>query len=151
MKRPKFLSVVLLTLALSATAIATAPPASAYTPTGTEGMMLRLTNASRAHYGRAPLKLSWSLSYLAHRHSAAMAAQGTIFHTSNFGYVIRNYAWTVAGENVGMGPDLNTLERAFMASPEHRSNILDRRYRTAGIGAVWRNGVLYVTVEFLGS
>jgi uncharacterized protein YkwD len=112
--------------------------------------MFKLTNASRAHYGRAPLKLSWSLSYIAHQHSAAMAAKQTIFHTSNLGYVIRNYSWTIAGENVGMGPDVWTLERAFMASPLHRANILNSHFRTCGVGVVSRGGTIYVTVIFLG-
>ncbi|MFN2615124.1 MAG: CAP domain-containing protein [Actinomycetota bacterium] len=150
MKRPRFISVLLLTLAISVGGIATAPSALAYTPTGTEGMMFKMTNASRAHYGRAPLRLNWSLSYLAHKHSAAMAAKGTIFHTSNLGSALSSYSWTIAGENVGVSPNLTLLEQAFMASPAHRANILNSRYKTAGVGAVWHNGVVYVTVEFLG-
>src|SRR5204862_1717148 len=53
------------------------------------------------------------------------------------------------GENVGVGPNVDSLEDAFMNSPEHRANILDSDYTEIGIGtAVGKDGRLYVTQDF---
>jgi len=44
--------------------------------------------------------------------------------------------WQYVGENVGYGPDALTVHVAFMNSPAHRANILDRDYTEVGVGAV---------------
>ena len=78
-----------------------------------------------------------------------MASKGTIFHTSNLAYLLRNFSWTWAGENVGMGPTIDTLHRAFMASLHHRQNNLNGRFHRVGVGVVWKNGIAFITVDFL--
>ena len=78
-----------------------------------------------------------------------MASKGTIFHTTNLAGVFSGLSWTLGGENVGMGPSMDALQQAFMASLHHRENILDRRFHRFGIGVVWKNGIAFVTVEFL--
>ena len=47
---------------------------------------------------------------------------------------VTNWRWV--GENVGYGPDVATVHAAFMNSPAHKANILDRDYTEVGIGAV---------------
>ncbi len=42
------------------------------------------------------------------------------------------------------------IQRAFMASPPHRGNILNRSFRQVAIGAVRVDGMLWVTVFFYG-
>jgi uncharacterized protein YkwD len=127
---------------------AVAPQASA--ATYSEYEMAKLINEARHYYGRYGLKLNWSLSELARKHSWWMAHDGTIFHTSNLAYKLRNFSWSVAGENVGMGPSIVSLHQAFMASPHHRYNNLYSGFKRFGIGCVWKNGIAYITIDFLG-
>jgi len=130
---------------------AAASPASAATrgPTNSERRIAWLINRARKDANRPTLRYSYALSRVARGHSALMASKGTIFHTSNLAYSFRNFSWTIGGENVGMGPSMNALHAAFMASPHHRDNNLDKRFHRFGVGVVWKNGVAYVTVQFL--
>ena len=67
------------------------------------------------------------------------------------GAKLRHFHWHTWGENVGETPTtLRALQRAFMRSRLHRSNILNRRFRHVGIGVVGRNGKLWVTLDFYG-
>jgi hypothetical protein len=57
--------------------------------------------------------------------------------------------WQKIGENVGVGPDENSIENAFMNSTHHRDNILDPDYTLVGVGtARGSDGRLYVTQDF---
>ena len=40
------------------------------------------------------------------------------------------------GENVGMGPNVDLIEDAFLKSPKHYENIIFPAYNSAGIGVV---------------
>lgn len=138
---------LLLTAAITAGMFATAAPAEA--TTASEERLAYYHNRARASYGRSSLKLSQSLSDIARAHSRKMRAAGRIFHSAGLAYTLRNYSWTRAGENVGVGPGMYRLHRAFMNSPSHRDNILDRRFRRFGIGAAWDGDRVYVTVIFM--
>ena len=54
------------------------------------------------------------------------------------------------GENVGFtSGDVDDLQRAFMNSPSHRSNLLDRDFDRVAVGAATDDrGRLYVTLFF---
>ncbi|MBV8929616.1 MAG: hypothetical protein JO152_10875, partial [Mycobacteriaceae bacterium] len=58
--------------------------------------------------------------------------------------------WTTLGENVGVGPDVDGVHRAFMNSPRHRAGILSPRYHSMGIGIAVRNGMVFIAQEFRG-
>jgi uncharacterized protein YkwD len=139
---------LLLTFSFVAASFANAGPAAAVT--SSESKMASYINHARDARGIRTMKVNSSLSYLARKHSEAMANAGEIYHTSNLGYKLRNYTWTVAGENVGRGPSLIDIHRAMMASEGHRANILYSTFRSVGVGIVWRNGRAYVTEMFLG-
>ena len=110
-----------------------------------------LLNAQRAHYGLRPLRQSPSLSVAAQRHAADMRQRAYFSHTSRdgsdfvqrirrTGYLRRASNWFV-GENLawGAGPNRSSprgIVAAWMASPPHRRNILDSRFREIGIGVV---------------
>lgn len=115
-------------------------------------LMKRETNESRLNHGVRRLELHDQLSELARKHSLAMARRGTLFHTADpSNYYLKGLNWRTWGENVGMtGGTVAGLQRAFMASPTHRSNVLDRDFRRVAIGAVRVDGVLWVTVFFYG-
>jgi uncharacterized protein YkwD len=84
-----------------------------------------------------------------------MANRGSIFHTSES--VIRKtylkgIRWSTWGENVGVtGGTVASIQEAFMRSPGHRANILNRGFRRVAVGTYRDgNGYLWVTVFFYG-
>jgi uncharacterized protein YkwD len=127
-----------------------APPAPVARPE-LAAEFLALTNADRAAAGLGPLVPADRLSY-ATRHSRRMAELGYIFHSGDAQLrgALRGTGWVVAGENVGVGPALEGLQEAFMASAPHRHNILGTAYDRAAIGVVESDGVLWITVVFSG-
>jgi peptidoglycan hydrolase-like protein with peptidoglycan-binding domain len=86
------------------------------------------------------------LTAVAQSWAAHMAATHLLAHNPNL--VTRVGNWLAVGENVGEGPTVADVDAAFMASPAHRSNVLDRTYRDVGIGTARSNGVLWITVDF---
>ncbi len=60
-----------------------------------------------------------------------------------------NVRWCSLGENVGSGPDVNAVERAYMASPGHRANILASRWNGVGVGYAKRGQTVYTVHVFI--
>jgi uncharacterized protein YkwD len=112
--------------------------------------MLQLTNDDRANRDRDELRLNDRLSRYARRHSRDMAEQGELFHTPDLADKLRGTGWSIGAENVGMGPSLEALEDAFMASRPHRKNILRAGFERTAIGVVESGGSYWVTVIFYG-
>jgi hypothetical protein len=124
-----------------------APSASALT--SAEASFVSKINHERTSRGLHALTVASDLEASARNHSAKMAAAGQIFHNSNLDNEINN--WFVLGENVGVGPDVDSLHQAFMNSPHHRENILYPSYNIIGVGVVkGSDGYLYVTEVFAG-
>lgn len=142
LRRAKILS----TLGLVATILLGVATQATATTGDAEGAFLADTNAARAGNGAGPLSSSSDLVALARQHSADMAAQNRLYHTPNLGSQVAN--WQTVGENVGTGSDEPSIEAAFMASPEHRTNILLPAYTQIGIGVVVSGGRLWVTEIF---
>ncbi|MFY9586956.1 MAG: CAP domain-containing protein [Actinomycetota bacterium] len=124
-----------------------APAASALTTV--ESCFYSATNAERASRGVKKLALYSDLTSNARHHSQDMANDGTIYHNSHLGSEIGGNWWAL-GENVGMGPDCNSIQNAFMSSPGHKANILDTDYNQVGVGVVIKDETVYVTVVFAG-
>jgi len=113
--------------------------------------MLRLTNLSRLGYGLRALVLNRRLSAIARQHSRRMADERRLFHSEDMARKLSPWQWSAWGENLGSTfGTLGTLERAFMTSAEHRTNILYPGFRRAGVGVVKRRGAFWVTVIFYG-
>ncbi len=145
----RILAVPLLALALATTSFPASPTASAATR---PALQVRwLTNHSRLEHGLERLHLNPRLSRIAARHTRSMAARGVLFHSGNVPHLLRAWRWSRWGENVGMtNSPLSALQWAFMNSPEHRRNILGRRFARVGIGVAQADGVSWVTVIFYG-
>jgi uncharacterized protein YkwD len=109
--------------------------------------VLCLHNRTRAAHGLPRLTEHPKLRAAAAGHSGHMVADGFFAHVTpagtgmaerilRTGYAGRR-AWTV-GENIAWGTgELATaaqVQRAWMASPDHRANILRREFREFGIG-----------------
>ena len=52
------------------------------------------------------------------------------------------------GENVGVGPSSKKIQKAFMKSPGHRRNILDRHYHKIGLTTYKYHGRVWVVQLF---
>lgn len=111
-----------------------------------ESTFVSLINASRASSGLGPLAMDPSLSNIARGHSSQMAAAGNIFHTADLAHATPG-GWQTLGENVGMGPRVDTLHQAFMQSPGHRANVMGD-YDRVGIGIVYGGDTIFVTEMF---
>jgi uncharacterized protein YkwD len=114
--------------------------------------MFLATNHSRRAHGVPRLDRNRALSELAERHARAMARQGRLFHTRDVSiYLDKVKSWSRWGENIGWtSGDVADLERAFMHSSEHRANILSRAFHHVAVGAVRRNGKIWVSLFFYG-
>ena len=124
-------------------------PARGSTSTSDEAGFVSRINEERAARGIRTLTVRGDLVEIARRHSARMAADGTIYHNKNLGNEVSGN-WYALGENVGMGPTVESLHEAFMASAPHRRNILDRDYNQIGVGVVIKDDTIYVTEVFAG-
>jgi uncharacterized protein YkwD len=139
---------VLLTLLLLVGFVA--PKHAEATVTSSEISLGSQINHARTTSGRARMSLSGSLSDYARRWSANMASKNRLYHNASLGTWLRNFSWRILGENVGVGSSTSQIYVAFMNSAPHRANILDRRFRSMGVGVVVKNGRTWVTVIFRG-
>jgi uncharacterized protein YkwD len=139
-----FLIVVLLVAGVAQT--------PAHAATRLERRMLRLTNTAREAHGLQRLRLDHARSDPARRHSVAMARHRRLCHTFDPTDVyLRGVRWERWGENVGdtgTGSDLSALQDAFMASPDHRANVMDPKFERVAIGVVMRRGEAWATLFF---
>ena len=117
--------------------------------TSLESGVLSQLNQIRAQYGLKPVQVSARLTASAEQHSREMAADGYFEHTSADGtsfwkridrwYSSGGYGYWSVGENLlWSSPDVDPAQalQLWMASPEHRSNILAARWREVGVAAV---------------
>ena len=109
---------------------------------------LCLVNRERTARGERPLRPNRRLVRAARAHSENMAVDDYFEHTGPrgqtplarlraVGYVSRSRGYEV-GENIAWGTlglaTPRAIVAAWMASPGHRANILDARFRETGIG-----------------
>jgi Cysteine-rich secretory protein family len=133
-------------LALSAVTVG-AQAASAANPS-MENQFVSRMNADRAQQGLAPLTVDPQLTAAARSWSDAIEGNGSLSHNPNIQKELPA-GWTRWGENVGAGPSVSSLDAAFMASPEHRANILGA-FTLVGVGVdVTEAGTIWVTVDFV--
>lgn len=125
-----------------------AGPASA--DTGSEEMaFVQKLNELRGSQGLAPLAVKGELFDLARAWSGRMAAAGNISHNPDLAAQAPSN-WLRMGENVGMGPDVQVLHDAFVASPLHYRNMIDPDFESVGVGVVHGAGdIIFVTVNFM--
>ena len=141
----------LLPIAVLAVAIALsmATPASASTGTA-RAKVFHFVNHYRLAHGRHALRESRDVDRLAQHHSQLMASERKLFHSSSLSTKLRSHDPTIWGENIGMGPSVWAVYKAWTRSSEHRQNMLRRGFRKAGVGVVWSHGAWWVTMIFYG-
>ncbi|MDX6287418.1 MAG: hypothetical protein QOG53_2903 [Frankiales bacterium] len=143
-------TVLALTLSMGTLALVTGmSPAHA---SSDESAFVSDINHARAQHGLSALKVSSQLTSVARRWSQHMASGGcgggqSICHNDNLGSQVSG--WQRIGENVGVGPNEDSIQNAFMNSSHHRANILDPKFTLVGVGtARGSDGRLYVTQDF---
>ncbi|HEX7625512.1 MAG TPA: CAP domain-containing protein [Gaiellaceae bacterium] len=143
------LAVVAVCGGLASQEAATSPGSRHVALTSLESGVLSQLNQIRAQYGLKPVQVSARLTASAQQHSNEMAADGYFEHTSADGtafwkridhwYSSGGYRYWSVGENLlWSSPDVDPAHalQLWMASPEHRSNILAARWREIGVAAV---------------
>ena len=119
----------------------------AHADSGSDAQFVSATNSARSYHGLARYVVASDLTSVARRWAAHMAAHHQLAHNPSFASEV--CCWSELAENVGVGSSVSQIQRAFMASYEHRSNILSRSYTQVGIGtARGSDGRLYVDELF---
>ena len=136
-------------LATFAAGFVTAPSAGADAATEAS-RFVSLLNQLRASKGLAPLAVDPALTAMAANWSDHMAAAGGISHNPNLANLAPSN-WQTLGENVGMGPTVQSIHDAFVASPHHYENLVNASYGYVGIAVTDSNGTIFVTEDFMGT
>ncbi|MBM7569718.1 SafA/ExsA family spore coat assembly protein [Aquibacillus albus] len=109
----------------------------------TEHQVIQLTNQERAKNGLPALKPDWELSRVARYKSQDMHDKRYFSHTSpTYGSpftMMQDFGiqYTSAAENIARGQRTpREVVKAWMNSPGHRRNILNKNYTHIGVGYV---------------
>ncbi len=127
----------------------------------TTSQLLYLTNLDRQQNGAAPLSLNDKLDFAAAQKAKDMFAEDYWAHDSPSGKTpwvfIKDagYNYVYAGENLARGfQTSDDVVKAWMASPEHKENMLSKNYTDIGF-AVQKGNLLgedtVLVVEMFGS
>ena len=104
--------------------------------------LVEMINNARRAEGLGEITLDWAYSQVAQSHADDMAARNFFAHVNpdgldpvdrvvRFGLPVASYA----GENIAAGfSDLSTLMLAWLNSPGHRRNIMQRGIVAVGVG-----------------
>jgi uncharacterized protein YkwD len=126
-----------------------------------ETVIAQQINAERSAQGLPPLRISDELSEIARRYSRDMVERRFFAHEDPDGRRVPGRVesagilnWAEVAENIarnhGFDDPAEVAVREWMKSRDHRTNILDGRYRETGIG-VWvaPDNTVYFTQIFL--
>jgi hypothetical protein len=124
-----------------------------------EKALLQMANQFRAEHGVAPLAWNSALARAAREHAKLMvAAAGDMEHQypgepdmtaraarqgAHFGAIAENLA--------GQGQNPAQLQKIWMSTPTHRTNLLDPKMNVVGIGVIESDGLLYAVEDFAQS
>jgi len=151
---------ILVTFAAALLLLAGAATASAAGLNSTETSLLRAVNQTRAAHGLAAVRFDARLERAARAHSAEMLSQGYFAHGA-FAQRMHTFGarGPYLGENLAWGSGGYAAPRSvigqWLASPEHRANLLRPGFRRIGIGAVsgtfqGQPGAVVITADFGG-
>ena len=141
------MAAVMTATALSAAVLAVAGPAQA--ASAEESRVLALTNQVRASAGVPALAWDEEMARIARAWAAKMASDGIISHNPSYTRGISGN-WSKASENVGQGPDIDTIHRALVASHSHYVNMTDIEVTAVGVGVVVSGVTVFIVENFVG-
>lgn len=118
-------------------------------PTPDQESVRAHVNRSRQAHGLGALGDDLFVRLKAQAWAAHLASTGSLSH-SKLSSGLDGVAWVAVAENVGRGGSVGDVHAAYMDSPKHRANILDRRWDRMGAGhAVARDGTVYTVHVFV--
>ena len=145
--------------ALSAAGVVAPAPAAAFSSmngvrlNSVEARLATLINQARTSRGIPALTVATGTTDLARKWAMTQAVKNLLHHNPNLVAGVQAHGsadWRRVAENVGRGWNPDSLFNAYMNSPGHRANILDRDTRYLGIGWVERpDGSGYNTQVFV--
>lgn len=132
-----------------AAAVVTAAPAHADAASDAEARFVAKINQLRAQKGVQPLVVDPELTDIGRRWAQHMAEAGQISHNPDYASQVHQ-DWGKLGENVGMGPDVDTLFDAFVRSAGHYRNLVDPDFNRVGVGVVIApDGTMFTAHQFM--
>lgn len=137
-------AVVALILALAVPTAALPAGAKVKSPQSARTQLLALTNTERRAHHLRPLTSAADLTRSAQAHAERMARAGEIFHSGS----LSRRAYRVTGENVGLAPTPQSINKAFLNSPTHAALIRHSGFTAIGIGIARARGQLYLVEQF---
>jgi uncharacterized protein YkwD len=151
---------LLASLLAALTGLVLALPATAATASTKETSLLREMNRVRDQHGLGALRFDGHLQRAARSHSREMVATNVFSHGA-FGSRMLQFAVTgsIAGENLAWGTGSRGTARgivaSWLASPEHRANLLRPSFVRVGVGDLrssflGHRGAQVVTADFAG-
>lgn len=127
----------------------------------TASVLVDLTNESRLAYNQAPLVRNSVLDHAATLKAEDMAKEGYFAHDSPEGltpwhwFKQAGYTFLYAGENLAINfIDADEVRKAWLASPLHRANLLDVKFKEIGmatVNGVYKNGPTIYVVQMFGT
>ena len=135
--------------ALALVVVPAAPQASAMSNATFGKKLHQQTNSSRAFRDIKKLKYHTCVDRYAQRQANRMAKKRKMYH-QNLDVILAKCKLSRVGENVATGftsPKANV--KAWLKSPGHRRNMLNRKYTRLGIGVAKAGGRTY-TVQVFG-
>ncbi len=108
--------------------------------------VVNLSNSDRANVGVKPLTVNPLLTEAAQLKANDMATKSYFGHvgpdklSTAHWFSVVNYNYTYAGENLAVNfSESSDVEKAWLASPSHRSNILNSLFTDIGVAVAYGN------------
>lgn len=127
----------------------------------TASVLIDLTNESRVAYNESPLTRSPILDQAAELKAGDMSQLGYFAHNSPTGvtpwfwFKKVGYVFLYAGENLAINfTDANEVRDAWLASPLHRANLLNVKFKEIGmatVSGVYKDGPTIYVVQLFGT
>lgn len=133
---------LLLSVKIFSLAVLTMSPAvPAWSSAITQENIINLTNSTRKSFGISELQENVILTQAAQAKANDMAEKGYFSHTSPDGRLpwdfmkTAGYEYIMAGENLAVNfSESEAVNTAWMNSPTHKANLLNKNYEQIGIG-----------------
>jgi uncharacterized protein YkwD len=151
---------ILIVFAVVFSVFVLAPAAGASTTKSAVTSLLLAVNQTRAAHGLKPVRIDSTLARAARSHSAEMLRDNVFQHGDFHGRMVSfRVRGPAAGENLAWGSGAyaapSSIIAEWLASPEHRANLLRPGWSRIGIGLargtfLGNGGATIVTADFAG-
>jgi uncharacterized protein YkwD len=140
-------------LALAAASLLAGPladPAAASASSTYESDVIKYANVERSKRDLAKVSPSACLDSYAESWARNMAKKQRMYH-QELGPILSKCKLSQVGENIAFGyVSGKSVTKAWIASPAHKANLLNKRHRLIGVGAVQDSHGYWWVSEVLG-